>query len=297
LEQVFAHVVNILLPVLLCVLAGYGMAKVRAPYDTKLFGSLVSNVGYPALILSHLAADHIQLGSFLSILAAAAGVILILGLAGFGVLKLLGFPVRSYLAPMMLTNVGNIGLPVSTLAFGPDGTSVALGFVVVVLAAIFTIGIAIPMGRPDFKALARQPVIYAVFLVLLLMATGWELPTPLDQSLTILGGLAVPVMLLTLGYSLATLKVGALHRAALLAVIHAGLAALAAFIVTSVLTLDEKLESVVVLLCFMPPSVATYLAVSRYRPEDASGVAGFIFMSTLLTLVTVPLVLTYWATG
>ncbi len=295
MAEIFGHVVNVMLPVLLCVLVGYGLAVTKAPFDTKLFGSLVSNVGYPTLILSHLARDHIQLTTFLTVLAAAAGMILAFGILGFVVLKLLRVPFKAYLPPMMLSNVGNIGLPVATLAFGPEGAAVALGFVVVTLTAIFTIGIAIPMGRPDFGALARQPVVYAVFVTLVLMATGWKLPAPVDQGLGILGGLAIPIMLLTLGYSLATLKLGGLSRAVLLSLIHVAISAVVALVLTRVLTLDSAIENIIVLMCFMPPSVATYLAVSRYQPDEADGVAGFIFVSTVMTLLTLPLVLTYWA--
>ncbi|MBN9673059.1 transporter [Labrenzia aggregata] len=284
-----------MLPVLLCVLVGYGLATVNAPFDRKLFGSLVSNVGYPTLVLSHLAKQHVQLETFLTVLLAAAAMIAVFGGLGFAVLKLLRIPVKAYLSPMMLSNVGNIGLPVATLAFGPEGAAVAIGFVVVVLVAIFTIGIALPMGKPNFRALARQPVIYAVIVALGLMAGGVKLPGPLEQSLEILAGLAIPVMLLTLGHSLATLKFTGLTRAVALSIVHVGLSAIAAIFLTRVLALDTKIEAVIVLLCFMPPSVATYLAVSQHQPEEAPGVAGFIFVSTLLTLVTLPLVLTYWA--
>lgn len=291
------HVVNIMLPVLLCVLLGYALAYFKAPFDRKLFGSLVSNVGYPALILSHLAKEHIQLETFLTVLAAAVGMIAIFGVIGLIVMKLLRIPLRAYLPPMMLSNVGNIGLPVSTLAFGAEGAAVAIGFIVVVLTAIFTIGIAIPMGRPDFRALVRQPVIYAVIFALVLLATEWKIPEPVDQSLEILGGLAIPIMLLTLGHSLETLKLGGVTRAVILSVTHIGVSAIAALAITQVLTLDAKIESVIILLCFMPPSVATYLAISQHQPEEVDGVAGFIFVSTCLTLVTLPIVLTYWATG
>lgn len=286
-----------MLPVLLCVLLGFGLARLNAPFDRALFGSLVSNVGYPALILSHLAKDHIQIGAFLNVLFAAGGMIAIYGGLGFGILKLMRLPFQAYLPPLMLSNVGNIGLPVATLAFGAEGAAVALGFVVVVLAAIFTIGVALPLGKPDWRTLARQPVIYAVLMALVLMETGWSLPGPVDQSLTILSGLAVPVMLLTLGHSLATLKFGNLGRAAMLTAAHVGFSCIAALVLTHALDLTAMQENTVVLMCFMPPSVATYLAVSRYRAEDAPAVAGFIFLSTLATLVTLPLVLTYWTTS
>jgi len=36
------------------------------------------------------------------------------------------------------------------------------------------------------------------------MATDTRLPTPIDDAFTILGGLAIPLMLLTLGHTLAT---------------------------------------------------------------------------------------------
>ncbi|WP_434054496.1 MAG: AEC family transporter [Roseibium sp.] len=291
------HVANVMVPVLLCVLLGYALAYFKAPFDRKLFGSLVSNVGYPTLILSHLAKEHIQLETFLTVLGAALAMVTIFGVLGFIVLKLMGISIKAYLAPMMLSNVGNIGLPVATLAFGAEGGAVAIGFIVIVLTAIFTIGIAIPMGRPDFKALARQPVIYAVVLALVLLATGWKIPGPIDQSLEILGGLAIPIMLLTLGHSLETLKLSGLSRAVVLSLIHVGISAVAAFAITHLLTLDARIESVIVLLCFMPPSVATYLAISKHQPDHANGVAAFIFVSTCLTLVTLPLVLTYWATG
>jgi len=295
LDVIFGHVVTVMLPVLLCVLLGYGLAVLKAPFDRKMFGGLVANVGYPALILSHLAKDHIELGAFLSVLLAAACMILIFGVLGFGILKLLRLPVQAYLSPMMLSNVGNIGLPVTTLAFGAEGAAVALGFVVVVLAAIFTVGVALPIGKPDFKTLAKQPVIYAVMVALVLMETDWSLPGPVDQSLSILAGLAVPIMLLTLGHSLATLKFGNLGRAATLSVIHICFSAIAALALTSVFPFNGTQQNAIILLCFMPPSVATYLAVSQYRPDDAPPVAGFIFLSTLMTMLTLPLVLTYWA--
>jgi len=113
--------------------------------------------------------------------------------------------------------------------------------------------------------------------------------------LTILSGLAIPVMLLTLGHSLATLKFGNLGRAAVLTAAHIGFSALAAFALTQAFDFPAVQQNTVILMCFMPPSVATYLAVSRFRPDDAPAVAGFIFLSTLATLVTLPLVLTYWA--
>lgn len=291
------HIANVLLPVLICVLLGYVLSLIKAEFDTKLFGDLVSNVGYPTLVISHLAKDHIQLNTFAVVLVAATCLVFVFAVLGFLALTLLKIPVRGFLGPMMLANVGSVGLPVATLAFGPEGAAVTVGFIAVILVAIFTIGIALPMGRPDFGALARQPVIYAVILSLVLMATGWKLPAPVEQSIDILAGLTIPVMLLTLGYSLGTLKLGGLARAVLLSLVHVAISVVAALLIINLLGFEGRIKSIVILLCFMPPSAITYLPVALYRPDDAAGVAGFILVSTALTLVTLPIVLTFWATA
>ncbi|WP_305986520.1 AEC family transporter [Roseibium sp. MMSF_3544] len=291
------HVADVLLPVLICVLLGYFLSLIKARFDTKLFGDLVSNIGYPTLVISHLAKEHIQLSTFALVMVAAGGLVLIFAVLGYAALRILRVPVRAYLGPMMLANVGSVGLPVATLAFGPQGAAVTIGFIAVILAAIFTIGIALPMGKPDLRALAKQPVIYAVLLSLVMMATGWKLPKPIEQSFDILAGLTIPVMLLTLGYSLGTLKLGGLTRAIVLSLVHIVLSAIAAFLITTALGLEGRVQSIVILLCFMPPSAITYLPVARYQPDEAPGVAGFVLVSTLMTLVTLPIVLTFWATG
>ncbi|MEL7528976.1 MAG: transporter, partial [Pseudomonadota bacterium] len=92
---IIEHVANVMVPVLLCVLLGYALAYFKAPYDRKLFGSLVSNVGYPTLILSHLAKEHIQLETFLAVLGAALAMVAIFGVLGFVVLKLMRVSIRA----------------------------------------------------------------------------------------------------------------------------------------------------------------------------------------------------------
>jgi predicted permease len=79
MEEIVSHVANVVLPILICVLVGFGMARLNAPFDTKMVGSLVSNVGYPTLILSHLAAQHVALEPFLDMILAALLMVLAFG--------------------------------------------------------------------------------------------------------------------------------------------------------------------------------------------------------------------------
>lgn len=68
MEEIILHVSGVIAPVLLCVLVGFGFAALKLPFDNKSIRALVANVGYPTLILSHLAQQHISLDEFLKMM-------------------------------------------------------------------------------------------------------------------------------------------------------------------------------------------------------------------------------------
>jgi predicted permease len=292
-EMIF-QVSGVIAPIMLCVLIGFTLAKARAPFDTKMVGSLVSYVGYPTLIVSRLTGHDALLDEVLLMMLAGMAMMACFVVIGFFVLKALGLPPRAYLSPMMINNVGNVGLPVCALAFGDEGLVLAMGVAVAVFVGNFTFGVAIPMGKLSFSNLIRQPVIYATVLALVLMAIDTDLPTPIDDAITILGGLAIPLMLLTLGYTLATLTVSDLSRGFILAVIHLVMAVTVASFLSLLFGFEGIARGVFILQCMMPVGIATYLWVERYVPNEASGVAGFILISTILSAASLPAVLAFW---
>ena len=164
---------------------------------------------------------------------------------------------------------------------------------VAILLGIFTYGDWIPKGSVSFRKVVTSPVIHAIIITLILLGTGTAMPKPLGDAFSILGGMAVPLMLLTLGHSLATLKTGQLGLGALLAAIHVtmglaignGLSALFGFSGTE--------HGVLILMSIMPPSVATYLFVELYAEKEASQVASLILISTLMMIVVLPIVMTF----
>lgn len=285
---------DIVVPVLLCVLLGFGLGRMQAPFDTKMVTSLVALIGYPTLVLSHLEDQHVVLSEFLQMLLAGTCAVLTFGLVGFTFLRSVGLPTRAYLAPMMLNNTGNIGLSVALLAFGNQGLSYAIAFVVVILTGIFTIGIWLPMGRVSLKELFKQPVIYTVVLAVILMATDTRLPRMLDNAFSILGGLTIPLLLLTLGHTLARIKIGNLWHGCYLSLFHLAMGASVAYFWLHLFGFEGPARGVFILQCVMPISLATYLWVEKYVPEHAEDVAGFAVISTCLSIVVLPVVLAFW---
>lgn len=294
MDHLFLNVLNVVLPVLICAGIGYAHAVIKAPFDNKVIGGIVSRVGYPTLIISHLSTTQVAVGTFLDVMTAAALAIAGFGVLGFLALKAMRLPVRAFLTPLMHGNVGNVGLPIALLALGDAGMAYTMGFVVVVLISIFTIGMWIPAGEFSPRKLVTSPIIYAVILSLILMASGSSLPQPLAKSFDILGGLSIPLMLLTLGHTLATLRIKSLGRAVLLTVLHLVMAIAIASTLVWAFGFTGAERGAVILCCLMPSSVATYLFIDQHVPEYGPDVAGFILVSTLATIIVLPVALSYW---
>ncbi len=57
-----------------------------------------------------------------------------------------------------------------------------------------------------------MPLIYAIIFALVVLSFGWQLPAYVSNTLQLLSGVTIPLMLLALGVSLAQLRVTRLPR-------------------------------------------------------------------------------------
>jgi predicted permease len=111
-----------------------------------------------------------------------------------------------------------------------------------------------------------------------------------------MAGLTIPLMLLTLGVSLARLRVPRFSRSLLVALARMGLGFGAGLAVAHVFGLDGVARGVLILDASMPVAVFNYLLAERYdRAPDE--VAGAVVVSTLLSFGTLPLLLWYLLSG
>jgi len=281
---------SIVAPVFLTALAGFVWARTRQPFDHALITRLVTLVGAPALVFSSLATTAQSLEAVARLGAATAACLLTTGLFAFLFLRLAGMPLRVYLPSLMFPNVGNIGLPVCLFAFGNEGIALAMVYFAVTSVGQFTIGPAVAAGRLDLKGLLKVPLIHAVVAALAVLALGLTLPRWLTNTLTLMSGLTIPLMLLSLGVALAQLRAAHLKRAIVLSMLRIGLGLGCGVAVSAALGLEGAARGVVVIESSMPAAVFNYLFASLHgnRPDE---VAGVILVSTLLSVLTLPLVL------
>jgi predicted permease len=135
-----------------------------------------------------------------------------------------------------------------------------------------------------------MPLIYAVALGMTLSIFEVRLPAAIANSLGVLAGIAVPLMLLMLGASLARLRVASLGRALVLSVLRIAIGASVGVAVTFLLGITGTARSVFILQCAMPVAVYCYLFAELWKNEPEE-VAGLVVVSTIVSIVTIPVLL------
>jgi len=283
----YALLIPILAPVFIVTLLGYSWARLGLQFPRDFVTGLVMNIGVPCLILNGIAHLEAEASVFLSVMGYALLALLSCATLGGIVLHLLGQPLRSYLPPISFGNAGNLGLPLCLFAFGKQGLGLAIGFYLVGAVSQFLIAPLFQGRQPAFRTLLTTPVNYAAVLGISLLATDATLPLWLENTLQLLAGLAIPLMLLALGQALGSFKVQRLPVAAGIALGRLGIGFLVGVAITEIFGLTGMVRGVVIVQSAMPVAVFNFLLAARYErhPED---VAGAIVISTLTAFAVLP---------
>ena len=286
----FLTALNILGPIVIITLIGYVMGRYLQGMHVETLGELVILVATPALVFSTLAPMDVAAGMLTTIAGAAVACVGVSIVFGLVLLRAFGMPARSFLPSLAFPNSGNMGLPLALLAFGQEGLKLGISFFVVIALAQHTVGYTLASGNFRIGFLLRQPLIYAVGAVLVVLATGAPVPAFLLSTAKILGGMMIPAMLIMLGYSLAKLNVSAVKPAIITGFGRLIAGILSAILVIELFSLSGVFAGTLFVMATMPSAIVTYVYAQRFRP-DADHVAGAVVVSTLLTFACLPVLL------
>jgi malate permease and related proteins len=245
----------VVLPVLLTVLVGFLWTRFSDRLDTKEVTALIGNVATPCLIVSTLTTTRVSFQALAGVAGATITAIILFAAVGGLILWLAGLRIRTFLPAIAFPNAGNLGLPLALYAFGPEGLGYAIAFFCTSSVANFTLGQTIAAGRANWRALARQPILYAVALGVLLSYGQVQPPVWLASTVALIGSLTVPLMLLMLGSSLSQLRVASVGRAALVSVVRIGVGGLVGVAVAALFGLTGSMRAVLILQCANPVAV------------------------------------------
>ena len=288
-----SELVAILAPIVISVLIGFIWGRSGTDYPADFVSRIVMYVGTPCLTISAMSKVEVDASVMGEVMLATAVAMAAMGGLGWLLLRSLKLDIPTYLPPLIFPNNGNMGLPLCLFAFGQLGLALALGSFMVMMIATFTVGLLLVSegGWGDrFKDMARQPVIHSMIIALAMLVTGTHLPRWIDNTVTLIGGFAIPLMTITLGVSLATLRIGTWRRSFgfSIARIFGGLGL--GWLSCWILGVEDVSRSVVLLQSAMPVAVFNYLLALRYdrNPQE---IAAMVVISTLLAFVTLPFLL------
>ncbi|MCH1535908.1 MAG: AEC family transporter [Amylibacter sp.] len=288
--ELILTVFQIVAPVFILAAIGFTWVKIGWSYEIEFVTRLAMTLSVPALIFvalmkANISADTLS-NLFLSSLIAYLFLALIFWITG----KIFKLNMATYWAPLIFGNTGNLGLPLAMFAFGEVG----LGYAVVVFAVMaigsFSIGVWMVSGGGSINKVFKEPMVWATLLGALFLIQGWQTPKWATNTLELLGQMAIPLMLITLGVALARLKINLISRAIILSILKLCVSVGVAWIIGIYFELNDIAFAVLVMQIATPVAVTSYLLAQKYG-ADANEVAGLVIASTALSVFALPVLL------
>ena len=284
------ELLSVLAPTFVCAALGWSWGRWGPGYDTALITALISNVGAPCLVFAQLTGLEVEAAALLQMAIGAGLALLSFAAVGAIILWVWGLPAHTFLPPLMFGNAGNLGMSLCLFAFGREGFTLGVCFYAVMATVHFTVGILIWSGRLSLGELLRNPLSGAALLAILVLVSEVRVPLWIRNTTEVLGGLTIPLMLLTLGVSIGELRVARLPRTIVLSLLRLGMGAIVGFGLAELLGFQGTSRGVLILQCAMPAAVFNYLFAQRYGREPEQ-VASIVVVSTLLAFLLSPLLL------
>ena len=285
-------VLSIVTPVFAVIFIGYILAAFKK-MDLEPLMDILLYIAIPSLVISSLAATKLDLSDIYTVTLGAWFVIIVTGLVCHLYLKVTGQEgMRGIYLTTMFMNGGNMPFPLAIIAFGAMGLKMAVLYYIATSILVYTIGIYIVKGRGWVGEVFRLPLIYASLVGILFGVTGTSLPVPIMTTLEMLGGAAIPLMQLSLGYKLYSTKLSNLGASFAASVIRIGFGILAAYIFVTLFEVEGVMRSIIILTSSMPSAVINFVFAHRYNVQSDL-VASTVTLSTFISIFTTPLVLAW----
>jgi len=277
------------IPVFSIILVGYAIGRIKK-LDIQTLIDVIVYVSGPCLIFSSIASSDINVTDFMTIAGAALAIILIMALFVFLLLKLTNSDKKGLYLPMVFGNTSYLGYPVALFAFGMDGLSRAVVYDMMNALVIFSLGIYIVHHKNEIQEAFKVPLIYAVVIGLVFNLLKIPIPEVIFTPIEMIGMVTIPLALLVLGYKLTEIKISAAKIALLASVFRILGGFLIALLIIKLFSIDGLVKNIIVLQAAMPSAVMAMILSAKYE-RDASLVASVVLITTVLSMLSIPLIL------
>jgi malate permease and related proteins len=291
--DLLAALFQIVAPVFLLATVGYLWVRMGFDYDTAFVTRLSMTISLPCLIFIALARTDVDPRLLADTFLAAAIAYVGVGLLAWLVVFVGRLDTATYWAPITFGNTGNLGLPLALFAFGQFGFDLAVAVFAVMAILSFTFGVWVVSGGGSPVAAIREPIVWGTVAGIVFMITGWPIPVWAGNAIELVGQIAIPLMLITLGVAISRLQPRALGKATVISLIRAGICLSVPTAVGLWIGLPPVPLAVLILQISTPVAVTSYMLAAKYHAR-ADEVAGLVVVSTVLSLITIPVTLAFF---
>ena len=281
------RILEITLPIFAIVFAGFVYGRFTKP-NMSGANKIIMDLALPCLVFTSLSAKKFDFYSHSTFLLGITLIVILSGLLTIPFARFLGTDKKALLPSVMFVNVGPIGIPLVVLAFGQDYLGLAILFMVLSNVYHFSIGVSLMSGKFDIKLLATNPLILSSILGILFSFYNFIFPAWLNISLTMVGSILVPLMLLSLGIRLAESKVEYLKIGLLGSVWTFIIRIIVVLVITQFLKLDPIQKGTLILFAALPSAIFNYMIADRYNCEP-NKVASIVIVGHILCLIFLPI--------
>ncbi|MGZ7120225.1 MAG: AEC family transporter [Methanobacterium sp.] len=294
--------IETIIPILLMIVIGYALRrfKVFRPDDAIILNKIVIYIAIPSLIF--LALYNINL-SILPVIAPITVICIIIGVF-CGLISFLFAKINNYsretrwsiILTSAMFNSGLLGYPFVLGVFGIEGLVRAVFFdlgsmILFILFGILLLFIYGGKYQDVLKRIFIFPPLWAVIIALFLNYLNLDIGFLATNTLKYLSGAAIPLIMISLGLSIEFRGIKENFKVIFsVSIIKLIIAPLIASIIVLMLGMGGLERQVTIIEAAMPSAMVSLILSITYD-LDIKITAACIFASTILSLVTIPLIL------
>ena len=304
----FHIVLNQVIILFIILIIGFvaGKFKIMDSFGTKKLSEVLLFITSPMMVFNSFFIEFSQkrLINLLWIIIMGGGMFLISIIVSKFIYK--GFdekisPVLRYTA--IFSNCGNMGIPLMMALFGEDGVFYGSFYIVIFHTVLWSYGYMMFGGKGTkaqvTKNILTNPSIIAVYIGMIIFIFGISIPDPVRGAVKAVGDMTMPISMLVIGGLMSTTKLSAVFndwRVYMSSAVRLVLMPLIAIFISRLIG-APALPSAVVATALAMPAATTATMFSEKFDKDAVFASKCVTVSTLLSIITAPLLISFVVKG
>lgn len=197
---------------------------------------------------------------------------------------------------ILFTNCGYVGFPILEKFYGSIGIILGALFLIPFNVFLWTVGVLLFNNQKfKLKNIFLNPGIIASIIGTIIFSFSIKLPIFIDSSFSTIGNMTTPLSMIIIGGVISQMKLKEIFINKYIyfnSFLRLIIVPLVVFLIMRLFKIDSVVFGVCVILSGMPAAVTTPIFAQRYH-GDVNLATKLVFMSTLLAVLTIPLLIAF----